>query len=105
MSSSVSAALTHTEKIEFTEPARFCHFDCLNTWRFGEGKEAKKPDLEPYLTDKDERFNVSFNGSRYLIQSCVIIENTFLGYLKEWKESVNGRDGFDKTARTKMMLN
>ena len=53
------------KKDEFTETARFCRmfdkfFDCLNTRRAGEGKEKRKPDLEPYWSDKDVRFTVSF---------------------------------------------
>ena len=48
---------------EFKETARFCmmfdkFFDCLNTRRHGEGKERRKPDLEPYRSGKDVRFTV-----------------------------------------------
>lgn len=48
---------------ELTETARFClmfdkFFDCLNTRRFGEGKEKRKPDLDPYSSEKDRRFKV-----------------------------------------------
>ena len=32
------------------------------------------------------------------------LEKDFLGYLKEWKRSVDERPGFDKSARAKMML-
>ena len=64
MSGSISSAFMFTGKSEFTETARFCRmfdkfFDCLNTRRIGEGKEARKPDLEPYWSDKDGRFTVS----------------------------------------------
>ena len=34
-------------------------FDCLNTRRAGEGKEKRKPDLDPYRSDKDVRLHVS----------------------------------------------
>ena len=32
------------------------------------------------------------------------LEETFLGYLKEWKESVDERTGFDKKEKAKMMI-
>lgn len=95
LSNSVSCAFTSTEKEEFAETARFCQmfdrfFDCLNTRRIGEGKEVRKPDLEPYWSENDARFTW--------------LEKSFLGYLNEWKTSVNTRPGFDKSAQAKMML-
>ena len=65
LSNSVSSAFTFLGKDEFTETARFCHMfdkflDCLNTRRAGEGKEKRKPDLEPYRNIEDGRFTVSF---------------------------------------------
>ena len=61
----MSSAFTFMEKEEFAKTARFCSmfdkfFDCLNTWRIGEGKEKRKPDLEPYWSDRDKRFTVRF---------------------------------------------
>ena len=32
------------------------------------------------------------------------LENDFLGYLKEWKESVDGRPGFTKAEKAAMCL-
>lgn len=113
LSSSVSLAFTFMKKDEFTETARFCRmfdkfFDCLNTRRIGEGKEERKPDLEPYWSDKDVRFTVSSMDILILLACKAImvqwLEETFLGYLKEWKESVNARTGFDKKAKAKMMI-
>ena len=48
----------------YQETAKFClmfdkFFDCLNTRRIGEGKELRKPDLDPYWTVNDTRFHVS----------------------------------------------
>ncbi len=48
---------------EYTETAKFCSmfdrfFDCLNTPFAGEGKHKRKPDLDPYRSEKDVRFNV-----------------------------------------------
>ena len=70
LSNSVSSAFLFLKKDEFTETARFCRmfdkfFDCLNTRRAGEGKEKRKPDLEPYWSDKDVRFTVSISQKYY----------------------------------------
>ena len=48
----------------YRETEKFClmfdkFFDCLNTRRVGEGKELRKPDLDPYRTVNDTRFHVS----------------------------------------------
>jgi hypothetical protein len=61
LSASVSSAFELTGKEEFTETAKFCKicdkfFDCLNTRRAGEGKQKRKPDLEPYRSVDDVRF-------------------------------------------------
>ena len=63
LSASVSSALALTGKEEFEETSKFCRmfdkfFDCLNTRRAGEGKQKRKPDLDPYRSDKDFRFEV-----------------------------------------------
>ena len=63
LSASVSSAFELTGKEEFTETAKFCKmfdrfFDCFNTRRAGEGKEKRKPDLEPYRSVNDVRFAV-----------------------------------------------
>ena len=63
LSSSVSVGFEFIGKEEFEETAKFCKmfdkfFDCLNTRRSGEGREKRKPDLEPYRSDKDVRFDV-----------------------------------------------
>ena len=61
----MSSAFTFMQKDEFAETSRFClmfdkFFDCLNTRRAGEGKEKRKPDLEPYWSVNDVRFTVGF---------------------------------------------
>ena len=63
LSASVSSAFELTGKEEFEETSKFCQmfdkfFDCLNTRRAGEGKQKRKPDLDPYRSDKDVRFEV-----------------------------------------------
>ena len=65
LSNSVSCAFEMLKKEEFLETAKFCHmfdrfFDCLNTRRVGEGKEKRKPDLDPYTSDEDTRLTVSW---------------------------------------------
>ena len=64
LSASVSMALNLTKKVEYEETAKFClmfdkFFDCMNTRQAGEGKRKRKPDLDPYRSDKDVRLLVS----------------------------------------------
>ena len=64
LSTSVSNAFQFLKKEEFSETEKFCRmfdkfFDCLNTRRIGEGKEKRKPDLDPYTSINDKRFAVS----------------------------------------------
>ena len=99
---------------EFRETARFCHmfdrfFDCLNTRRAGEGREKRKPDLEPYASDEDSRLIVSSVPSLTIILIvCSMhlqwLENDFLGYLREWEEGVEKRDGYSKDDKRRMTL-
>ena len=101
---------------EFQETARFCHmfdrfFDCLNTRRAGEGREKRKPDLEPYTSHEDERLSVSSVPA--LLQKIILILNSlflqwlekdFLGYLREWEENVEKRNGYSKDEKRRMTL-
>ena len=64
LSNSVSCAFKLIKKEEFQETSIFCHmfdrfFDCLNTRQAGEGKQKRKPDLDPYWSEKDVRLTVS----------------------------------------------
>jgi hypothetical protein len=48
---------------EYDETAHFCSmfdhfFDCLNTRDMTEGNKKRKPDLDPYGTVDDARFDV-----------------------------------------------
>ena len=66
-------------------------FDCLNTRSETEGVYERKPDLLPYKDIHDDRF--------------VFLEKEFLGYLNQWKESTQVRQGeYTKTQRSKMFL-
>lgn len=64
LSASVSSAFELTGKEEFEETAKFCKmfdkfFDCLNARQAGEGKQKRKPDLNPYRSKEDRRLLVS----------------------------------------------
>ena len=101
---------------EFQETVRFCHmfdrfFDCLNTRRAGEGREKRKPDLEPYTSHEDERLSVSSVPA--LLQKIILILNSFflqwlekdfIGYLREWEENVEKRNGYSKDEKRRMTL-
>ena len=61
----MSVAFGMLENSEYEETAKFCKmfdrfFDCMNTRDAKEGKQKRKPDLDPYRSVKDKRFDVSF---------------------------------------------
>ena len=71
----MSSAFELTGKEEFLETAKFCKmfdnfFDCLNTRRAGEGKQKRKPELEPYRSAEDGRFEVCLYLGSYCILVC-----------------------------------
>lgn len=60
------------------ETAKFCRvfdrfFDCMNTRSLSEGRQKRKPDLEPYRSHKDSRLAVSIaagvHGSMFMSMS------------------------------------
>lgn len=64
LSSSVSNAFKMMESDDYDQTAKFCYmfdrfFDCLNTRNASEGKKKRKPDLDPYRSVNDKRFDVS----------------------------------------------
>ena len=66
-------------------------FDCLNTRSKKEAIYERKPDLLPYTSIDDPRFE--------------FLESEFLGYVNEWKENVRLRPGeYTKAQRSKMFL-
>ena len=66
-------------------------FDCLNVRNQMEGIKKRKPFLEPYRSVNDPRFEW--------------LENSFLRYLSDWKESTINRPGnFTQNARERMFL-
>lgn len=61
----MSHAFELMDNTDYTETAKFGYmfdkfFDCLNTRNAEEGKRKRKPDLDPYRSDKDARFKVIF---------------------------------------------
>ena len=66
-------------------------FDCLNVRNLYEGRDSGNRDLDAYTDANDPRL-------QYL-------EETFLAYFEDWKESVKNRPGnFSRQEREKMLL-
>uniref|UniRef100_A0A1X7TLV3 Uncharacterized protein n=1 Tax=Amphimedon queenslandica TaxID=400682 RepID=A0A1X7TLV3_AMPQE len=65
-------------------------FDCLNIRDDTQWCQKEKPDLKPYREIDDDRFEW--------------LEETFLGYLNEWKASVISRTDLSKDAQSKLLL-
>lgn len=65
-------------------------FDCLNTRSTVEGVYKRKPDLLPYTSVTDVRFN--------------FLECDFLQYLNAWRQSVASREGYTTQQKNKMFL-
>lgn len=62
----MSVVFQFLNKDEFSETSKFCKmfdrfFDCMNVRSKGEGRNKRKPDLEPYQSVDDPRFHVSLN--------------------------------------------
>ncbi len=88
-------------------------FDCFNVRNLSEHRQKRKPNLRPYTSTDDERLTVS---TTFLIQNSLLkhnhtshcipqwLEDDFLGYLKEWKDSVDSRQGFKKGEKSLMCL-
>ena len=84
-------------------------FDCLNTRRLEEGREKRKPDLDPYKSDKDSRLTVS---TVFCLNYAVVLdsvnlqwlEKDFLGYLRDWDKCVSKQEGYTKDEKQRMTL-
>ncbi|KAK7089540.1 uncharacterized protein [Littorina saxatilis] len=95
LSSRVAAAMQTYGGLECQETATFVKlmdrfFDCLNTRHLHEAEHKRKPDLRPYTDANDERFR--------------FLQEDFLGYLFQWKASVENRPGFSRAEKAKMYL-
>eukprot|EP00794_Sanderia_malayensis_P001207 gene1207-583_t len=68
-----------------------CFFDCFNVRSPKEGADQRNEYLKPYTNDTDDRF-------RWL-------QEEFLGYFRDWKESIEKREGnYDDRAKEKMFI-
>lgn len=96
LSASVAAVLREFGTPEMQATAKLCSmidsfFDCLNVRSTKEHERKRKPFLAPYTSQNDARFTW--------------LESDFLGYLRDWKESITNRPGnFSKNAQSRMFL-
>ncbi|KAK6174161.1 hypothetical protein SNE40_017489 [Patella caerulea] len=95
MSMSVSKIMQEYGGDEASETAKFVSmidrfFACMNVRSLSESLRKRKPDLMPYTSLEDPRF-------KFLL-------GDFLGYLNEWKNEVESKEGFKKTQKSKMFL-
>uniref|UniRef100_A0A1X7UZK1 Transposable element P transposase-like GTP-binding insertion domain-containing protein n=1 Tax=Amphimedon queenslandica TaxID=400682 RepID=A0A1X7UZK1_AMPQE len=95
LSNSVTCGFEMMNNDDYTETGRFCcmfdrFFACLNTRHFGEGRNKRKPDLEPYCTVNDAKLEW--------------LESDFLGYLKEWENYTEVQNDLTKEEKNKVML-
>ncbi|XP_038062325.1 uncharacterized protein LOC119732793 [Patiria miniata] len=65
-------------------------FDCLNVSNAYDYARLRKPNLEPYISAEDKRFDW--------------LMHDFLGFLDEWEAEVESHPALDKTAKAKMIL-
>ena len=96
LSNTVSNVLKEFGPTDAVQTAMFCEyankfFDCLNVRHKKGGDYSLNPFLKPYESVDDERF--------------VWMENSFLDYLKKWKNAVDFRPGsFRLDDRSKMFI-
>ncbi len=76
--------------------AQFCEmidmlFDCFNVRSLKEGEYQRKDFLKPYTSVDDQRFTW--------------LEKDFLGYLDDWRSSIDQREGdYDQSSKDKIFL-
>jgi hypothetical protein len=96
LSASVAAVMNAFSPPDTAATAKLCEmmdsfFDCLNVRSTSEHQRKRKPFLAPYTSTQDARFQW--------------LESDFLGYLRDWQQSIKDRPGdFTKNARSKMFL-
>ena len=96
LSATVAAVMRSFGSPDATATAKLCEmmdsfFDCLNVRSTTEYQRKRKPFLAPYTSVNDQRF--------------AWLENDFLGYLRDWKESIANRPGaFSNNARSRMFI-
>ena len=96
LSSTMAAVLTKFGALEVSAIAKYCSmmdkfFDCFNVRSLQEHERKRKPLLAPYTDINDDRFT--------------FLENEFLGYFHEWKNSVDSHEGdYTKQSQAKMFV-
>ena len=96
LSSTMSSVLTQFGPPETSATAEYCKmidqfFNCLNVRSLDEHLRKRKPLLAPFTSIEDNCFQ--------------FLENEFLGYFRDWKESIENRQGeFTANARAKMFV-
>eukprot|EP00794_Sanderia_malayensis_P010387 gene10387-11468_t len=96
LSCSVAAVLRKFSPTMCLATADFCgkmdgFFDCLNVQDLKEHEMKKKPFLKPYTSQDDERLSW--------------LKKDFLGYIDEWKKSIDERPGeFINDQKEKMFI-
>ena len=95
LSDTVASVLENFCLLECHWTAEYCKkldilFDCLNVRSLDEFNNKRKPFLQPYKLINDSRFEWLFD---------------FIGYLKQWQESISGREGpFSKENKARMFI-
>ena len=96
LSSTMSSVLTQFDRPEASATAEYCKtfdrfFDCLSVRSLDEHLRKRKPLLAPFTSTGDNRLQ--------------FLENEFLGYFRDWKESIANCQGeFTANARAKMFV-
>ena len=95
LSKSMANALRESGNPEYTETAVFCEmmdrwFDCLNGRYLSQGQFTRKPELAPYRSKEDWRFNW--------------LNQEFLDWLEMWEEDIKGREGLTKGEKSVLFL-
>ena len=96
LSATVSAVMKSFSPPDTAATPKLCemidlYFNCLNLRSTVEYQRKRKPFLAPYTSVHDQRY--------------LWLENEFLRYLREWKESIANRPGdFSQNARNRMFL-
>ena len=95
LSSTVANVLSEYGDSFCSATAKYClmmnnFFDCFNVRSSNEHLYQRNSMVQPYTYKDDDRFEW--------------LEHTFLGYLDEWKESINNRVGFSEHDKAKMFI-
>ena len=80
-------------------------FDCLNVDNLREGVREKKDFKKPYEKKDDPRLEVSIAFLKWLfIFFGQWLRDEFMGYMNDWKESVEKRVGYTPQQKQQNLL-